>query len=90
MANHKSAKKRLRQSIKKRIRNRNVKGAVRSAIKKTRAAATAGNFEEAETNFKVAERKLAKAATKGVLHKKTASRNLSRLAKFVKNARAAA
>lgn len=87
MATHKSAIKRLRQSKKKRVRNRNIKGAVRTAIKKTKASAIAGNFEEAETNFKLAERSLAKASTKGILHKKSASRSLSRLAKFIKNSK---
>ena len=66
MANHKSAEKRHRQSIKRRIRNHAQRSAVRTAIKKTRTAAAAGNGEEARRLFLLAEKAIARAAAKGI------------------------
>lgn len=82
MANHKSAEKRHRQSLKRRLRNRNVKASVRTAIKKTRLAVEKKD-PSAPALLQAAERAIAKAAAKGVYHKKTASRYISRLALLV-------
>lgn len=78
MANHKSAQKRHRQSLRKRERNRKVKTEVRAAVKKARAAVAAKEPNAAEL-LKTAERALAKAAIKGVVHRKNAARRISRL-----------
>lgn len=77
MANHKSAIKRNRQSIKARERNRVARAAVRTAIKK---ASQAGNDAESKELMRQAERAIAKAAAKGILHPKNAQRKISRLA----------
>jgi small subunit ribosomal protein S20 len=83
MANHKSAEKRHRQSLTRRTRNRIVKGAVRTTIKKVRASIDA---KEGDVNdlLRSAESAIAKAASKGILNRKTARRQISRLAKASK------
>jgi small subunit ribosomal protein S20 len=78
MATHKSAKKRHVQSLKRRARNNQIRKTVRGAVRKARQAA-AQKSEGATDLLKRAERLLRKAATKGVLHKKTVSRTVSRL-----------
>ncbi len=79
MPNHRSALKRLRQSEKRRLRNRAVKSAIKTAIKKVRTAIEEGNAEEARARLGVAVRLLDRAVTKGVLHRNNASRRISRL-----------
>ena len=83
MANHKSAIKRHRQSLKRRENNRVAKTAVRTEVKKVRAAVEEGNTALAKQLMQQAEKTLAKAAVKGRLHKKNAARRISRLAKLV-------
>lgn len=78
MANHKSAIKRIAQSEKKRLRNRIVKTRVKNAVKKVNAAVTTG--EETALQLTAAQSLIDKAAKKGVLHKRTAARKISRLA----------
>jgi len=78
-----SAKKRLRQNEKRRIRNKSIRTAVKTQIKKVRAAIEAGNVEEAKAQFLKAVKMLDKAVTKGVYHKNTSSRLKSRLAQKV-------
>ena len=77
MANHSSAEKRHRQSLKRRDRNRKVRALCHTAVKKA-SAAEAG---AAADMLKTAEKALASAAAKGVLHKKAAARKISRLVK---------
>ena len=84
MANHKSAAKRARQDEVRNKRSRARKSKVATAVKKVITATDAGNATEARTALLKAESELARAASKGVLHKKTASRKISRLAKRVK------
>jgi small subunit ribosomal protein S20 len=84
MANHKSAEKRHRQSLKRRLRNRTAKAAVRTAVKKTRAAVESKDPNAAEL-LRAAERAIAKAASKGLFHRKNAARQISRLASAVAN-----
>ena len=79
MANHKSAKKRARQTIVKTIRNRAVKSQVRSAVRSFREAMEAGDLDVAKTKLVDATRELYRAASKGVMHKRSASRRVSRL-----------
>ena len=88
MPNHKLAEKRLRQNLKKRIRNRLVKSACRTAVKKVNKAIEENDIERAREYFLIAEKKLASAATKGIYHKKNASRRISRLALKLNNIQA--
>jgi small subunit ribosomal protein S20 len=80
MANHKSAIKRHRQSLKLRDHNRSRRAEVRTALKKASAATTAGNETEAKALARQAESAMAKAAKRGLFHKKTLARKISRLA----------
>lgn len=79
MANHPSAEKRNRQRITRTARNRAVTSSVRTFVKRVRAAIEAKNAGDATAALKVAIVQLDKAATKGVLHVKAASRTISRL-----------
>ena len=80
MANIKSAKKRILVNEKKAMRNQMIKSAVKTEIKKVRAAVESGNKEEAAKALLVATSVIDKAESKGVFKKNTASRKVSRLA----------
>jgi small subunit ribosomal protein S20 len=86
MANHPSALKRHRQSLKRRDRNRAAKSAIRTAIKKTSLLAQGGDLEAAKKQASLATKLLDKAAIHGVLHKKTAARTISRLSQKLSSA----
>jgi len=75
--------KRIRQTATRNTRNRMVRSKVRTYAKKVRTAVQEGNLETAQASLKEAGKYWAKAATKGVYKKKTASRSISRLAKAV-------
>jgi small subunit ribosomal protein S20 len=79
VANHPSAEKRNRQRVKRTLRNRGVSSSVRTLVKRVRTALHAKDKAAASTALKVAIVALDKAATKGVLHPKAASRTISRL-----------
>ena len=83
MANHKSALKRAKQSETKRLRNKGVKTRVKHTVKTVYQAADGDAPETASTNLKAAASVIDKAAKKGVIHKKTAARKISRLSKMV-------
>ena len=83
MANHKSAEKRNRQSQVRRLRNRANRTYMRNAIKAVDAAIVAGSQEDANTALSTAIPIIAKTASKGTIHKKNASRKVSRLTKRV-------
>ena len=83
MANHKSALKRVRQTVKRRLRNRHVLTTMRTYIKRVRAASEAGSADDAQEALKLAVKALDRAATKGVIHRRQASRKISRLTKAV-------
>jgi small subunit ribosomal protein S20 len=87
MPNTKSAKKRMRQSEVRRLRNRTVKSSVKTQVRKVRDAVTGGNADDAEAQFRAAVKKLDQAAAKGVIHKNAASRTKSRLSHAVKAAK---
>ncbi len=89
MPNTQSAKKRLRQNDVRRTRNRAVKSAVKTQMKKVREAATAGNLELAETEYRAAAARLDRAAAAKVIHKNSASRHKARLVHLIKTAKAA-
>ncbi|MFP2962459.1 30S ribosomal protein S20 [Myxococcus sp. 1LA] len=86
MANTKSAEKRHRQSLKRRARNVTVRGEVKSAVRSAREALSTKDGAKMTDAIKSAATALNKAATKGVLHKRTASRRISRLAKAANKA----
>lgn len=79
MANHASAEKRNRQRITRTVRNKARKSAVRSFVKKVRAALAAKDAPGAKTALREATEQLDKAATKGAIHSKAASRTIGRL-----------
>ena len=78
MANIKSQEKRNRQNEKRRLRNKSIRSDLKTSIKKVEAAAAAG--EPTDDLFRSAQQKIDVAASKGVLHPKTAARKKSRLA----------
>lgn len=86
----KSAKKRLRQNIKHNLINRSYRTALRTQIKKFLSIAKAGNVQAAQEELRLAIKKLDKGATKGILHKNTASRKKSRLTKKLNQIKATA
>ena len=83
VANHKSAKKRARQDLVRRDRNRQVQSRVRTVVKTVRTAVAEGDAEAAQKSLRSAERELRKAASKGVVPQRRASRSVSRLARAV-------
>lgn len=87
MANHKSALKRARQNVVRRARNKAVKTRVKNVVKDVRQAA-AENGDAAQEKLREAKSIIDKAATKGVIHKRTAARKVSRLNRLI-NTRAA-
>ena len=82
MANHKSAKKRAKQSQVRRLRNRSAKTTLKNLEKNLRAAQESGADTKDEL-MRQTQSAIHKAAKKGILHKKTASRKISRLSKLV-------
>ncbi len=83
MANHKSAEKRNRQAQVRRQRNRSNRSKMKTAIKNLNEAIETGNGEEAKSALAAALPVIAKTASKGTIHKKNASRKISRLTKRV-------
>lgn len=79
MANHVSAEKRNRQRIVRTARNRSVKTGVKSSLKKAHAALDSGDAAGAKATVHAASVALARAASRGVLTKKAASRTISRI-----------
>jgi len=90
MAWHEHREKRLRQSKLRRTRNVARKTAVKKAVKAVRAAATTGDATGAAAKVRTATALLAKAAKTGTLHKNTAARRISRVAKAANKAAAKA
>lgn len=88
MANHKSAAKRHLQSEKRRANNRGARSTLRSQIKKARAEISAGNAVGTAGEVKSAVEALAKAGGSGLLHKRAASRRISRLMKAANRSQA--
>ena len=80
MANIKSQKKRILTNEKARLRNKAVKSALKTHIRKFREAAAEGDVEKAQELAKVACRALDKAATKGVIHANQAANRKSAVA----------
>ena len=83
MANIKSAKKRILVNETKAARNKAIRSKVKTAVKKVEAAIELKDAEAAKTALRAAIVEISKAGTKGVYHKKTVSRKISRLTKAV-------
>ena len=84
MANTPSAKKRVRQLERKTEVNKARRSRIKTFIKKVEESILAGDSSEAKTAFKIAQPEIQRGVTKGIFHKNTASRKLSRLLKRVK------
>lgn len=84
MANTLQAKKRVRRNAKREEVNKARRSRIRTYVKKVEMAVEAGNADDAKIALKEAQPELMRGVTRGVLHKKTASRKVSRLAKRVK------
>jgi small subunit ribosomal protein S20 len=89
MPNSLSAKKRLRQNEVNRLRNRTVKSAMRTQLRKVRDAVTAGEFEKAEAEFRLAAKQLDRAGAARVIHPNKAARTKSRLQHLIKKSKQA-
>ncbi|HIW21424.1 MAG TPA: 30S ribosomal protein S20 [Candidatus Dorea intestinavium] len=83
MANIKSAKKRILVNQTKAARNKAIKSKVKTAVKKVEVAVEKNELDVAKEALKVAIVEISKAKSKGVYHKNTASRKISRLSKAV-------
>ena len=79
MANIKSAQKRIKVTETKTLRNKMIKSALKTVIKKFETAVTNGSAEDAKVTYVEVEKALDMAASKGVIHKNMASRKKSRL-----------
>jgi small subunit ribosomal protein S20 len=87
MPNTTSAKKRLRQNIVRRARNRSIKSAVRTQIRKLRGMVEAGNLATIDAEYRITAAKLDKAASSRIIHPNTCSRYKSRLQRLIRKAK---
>jgi len=83
LANHKSALKRAKQDELKRIRNKSYKTKVKKAIKEVRTAVASNSAEQSRQNLVKAVSIIQKTGSKRIIHKKQASRKISRLTHLV-------
>ena len=86
MANHKSAVKRARQNEIRRLRNKSVKTRIKKIVKDVRSTAGETSGTDMPAKIIAVQSAIDKAAKKGVIHKKTAARKISRLSKMVNKA----
>ena len=90
MAHSLSAKKRVRQNLKRRARNRARKEMIKDQVKAFSSAVTGGDFGKAETELRKVTQRLDRVAGKGTIHKNTAARKRSRLTRQLNAAKAKA
>ncbi len=90
MAHSRSARKRIRQNARRRLRNRSAKSTLRTAIKRFRSAVSAGDKAAAEEAYRHVQKTSDKTVRKGIVKKGTASRIKSRLSKHLHEMEAAA
>jgi len=90
MPNTASAKKRMRQDAVRRIRNRSTKSALRTQMRKVRAAIDAKKLDESESEFRSLVKKLDRAAGHNVIHANTAARTKARISHALKTLKASA
>lgn len=88
MANHASALKRARQNEERKLRNRITKTQVKHLVKSVRQDVSAKSTEAVQSRLNEAKSLIDKAAKKGAIHRKTAARKISRLAKLVNTLKA--
>jgi small subunit ribosomal protein S20 len=87
LANHKSAIKRARQNEIRRLRNKSVKTRIKTIVKDVRSAAAETSGEDMSAKIRGVQSAIDKASKKGMLHKRTAARKISRLTKLANSAR---
>jgi small subunit ribosomal protein S20 len=87
MAYSLSAKKRIRQNLKNRSKNRATKSLLKTQVRKVIAAADGTDKAASDAEFKTAVQKLDRAAAKGIIHKNAAARKKSRLSAMLKKAK---
>jgi len=85
LANHKSAVKRARQNEIRRLRNKSMKTRTKNVTKSVRQAVNEKSIEAARSELDSAKSVIDRAAKKGVIHKNTAARKISRLSKLVES-----
>lgn len=90
MAHSLSAKKRIRQSIKRRARNRARKDLIKDQVKGFQSAIAGGDLAKAEAELNKTVKRLDRTAAKGTIHKNTAARRRSRMTKRLNAAKATA
>lgn len=83
MAHHSSAKKRIRQTLKRTTINRARNSRIRTFIKKVDSAVAEGDLDAARAAFRLAEPEIRRSVGKGILKRNTASRRISRLARKI-------
>jgi len=83
LANYNSAVKRARQNEKRRLRNKSSKTRIKNIVKDVRLAVSEQSNEAALTKLDIAKSIIDNAAKKGVIHRKTASRKVSRLSRLI-------
>jgi small subunit ribosomal protein S20 len=88
LANHKSAIKRARQNEIRRLRNKGTKTKIKSIVKDLRSSVGEASGEETKVKMNTAQSVIDKASKKGVIHKRTAARKISRLTKLANSASA--
>jgi small subunit ribosomal protein S20 len=88
LANHKSAIKRAGQNEIRRLRNKSTRTRVKSIVKDVRSLGAEASSDQKKAQLTAAQSIIDKAAKKGVIHKKTAARKISRLAKQTNSAKA--
>jgi small subunit ribosomal protein S20 len=81
VANHKSALKRFRQTAKRRLANKHIKSTTRSLVRDARDAVEGKSTDTAQTAVRQAQAQLNRAASKGIIPKRRASRQVARLNK---------
>ena len=84
MAQHQSAKKRIRRNARRQTINAGRVGRIRTFVRNVESAIEGGDKTAAEAAFKVAQPEMQRGVTKGVMHKNTVSRRLSRMSARIK------
>ncbi|MBT8371551.1 MAG: 30S ribosomal protein S20 [Deltaproteobacteria bacterium] len=88
MANHKSAFKRARQNELRRLRNKSTKSRIKGVVKEVRASVDDSADKDTMVKLNAAQSAIDKASKKGVIHKRTAARKISRLTKLANSSNA--
>ncbi|MEK9660878.1 MAG: 30S ribosomal protein S20 [Alphaproteobacteria bacterium] len=84
MAHHHSAKQRIRRNARREVINRNRVGRIRTFVKRVELAIASGDKAAAQEAFRLAQPELQRGANKGILHRNTVNRRLSRMSARIK------